>query len=153
MWRGVMLSDVPRLQDDLADVRAAVADWVAGSEPQASELPDSLKQLGVDSIRWEVFDPQALVYLQPGADGAPGVAGVDDNGNGVVDDKGELGATRTDDRIMVTADQINFDGPTLVLQRGAYVEVPRDVATQGSEPWRVVVEGRRDSDYWSFLVH
>jgi len=150
--RAVTLAGVPRLDDDLAEVRATVAEWIETDQEESSELPESLRTLGVETIRFEVFDPEGLVYMQPGADGRPGVAGVDDNGNGIVDDNTELGATRTDDVLQVTSGEITFDGPVLILQRGAFVESSRDAALMGNQPWRAVVTGRSNTELWSFQV-
>ncbi len=51
--------------------------------------------------RWNAL---SSVCLDAGSDMRPGVAGVDDDGNGVVDDLSELGATGTDDQILTPAD-------------------------------------------------
>ncbi len=51
-------------------------------------------------VRLLQWDPAAAVYLTPGADALPGVALVDDDGNGSVDDPSELGATGSDDRVV-----------------------------------------------------
>ncbi len=50
------------------------------------------------------WDIGASSYLIHGLDQFPGAAGVDDDGNGVVDDVSELGATGTDDSIVTPAD-------------------------------------------------
>ncbi len=175
--RVAVLASVPRLENDLSTVKVAVTDWVdsrgetpksvmLGNETQDAEvlgnelptqidtrmLPDSLTKLGVVSVAFEQFDPNATVYLRPGADGQPGVAGVDDNGNGIVDDDTELGATKTDDVLSVTAGEIDTAGPILILQRGAYVPVSREVATSESAAWRAVVHGRAQGEDWSFLL-
>lgn len=44
-----------------------------------------------------VLYPRYLTVVSPGPDGQPGTAGVDDDGNGMDDDAGELGFTGTDD--------------------------------------------------------
>jgi hypothetical protein len=152
-WRLVMLAHVPALDRDLRAARQAVIDWIdQGPTLDRDSLPDNLQELGIDSIQFEQFQPQALVFMQPGPDGQPGEAGVDDNGNGIIDDKSELGATRTDDVLNVTAGQIESDRPTLVLQRGAFVPVSRQAALRGDQPWHAVVRGHSSGETWSFVL-
>lgn len=74
----------------------------------------------------EVFDPKAFVVVTAGDDGKPGRAGIDDGANGQVDEDFELGATGSDDEMVVFAsdardsvDEISI--PHRVLSRGAYV--------------------------------
>ncbi|MEM6469148.1 MAG: hypothetical protein AAF802_06230 [Planctomycetota bacterium] len=43
------------------------------------------------------FDPLADVLLDGGPDGKPGVLGLDDNADGIIDDLSELGAVGSDD--------------------------------------------------------
>ncbi len=69
-----------------------------------SVLSDSLKVLACKPVVIYSWGPEASVILIPGPDLSPGVAGVDDDGNGVVDDLSELGATGTDDEILTPAD-------------------------------------------------
>ena len=156
------LARVPRLASDLNEQRAAVLDWVMKPDVLSSDLPESLSHLGVSSVRFEQFDVDAILYLRPGIDGQPGVAGVDDNGNGVIDDLTELGATKSDDILKVTAGGIEPSEAFLVLQRGGYVHVTRDSATDSSTSsdstsnnasgWRVVVTGRSNGENWSFQI-
>lgn len=167
VFRLVVLANVPQLENDLSAVRVAVTDWVhsngetMGNETQenqqstqidAPRLPESLTKLGVVSVGFEQFDPNATVYIRPGADGQPGVAGVDDNGNGIVDDVTELGATKTDDVLSITAGEVDTEVPTLILQRGGYVPVSRQTATSENAAWRAVVHGRSQAEDWSFLL-
>lgn len=74
-----------------------------------------------------VFDPDALVIIDAGADGLPGQAHVDDGGNGVVDERSELGATGSDDqcRIVfgdeaVSVKQLSKDSTVMIVQHGAF---------------------------------
>jgi len=52
----------------------------------------------------QVFDPRAPRYVWSGADAGPGVAGVDDDGNGAADDANELGWPGTDDEVVSVND-------------------------------------------------
>ncbi|MEM1068485.1 MAG: hypothetical protein AAGI63_06290 [Planctomycetota bacterium] len=142
------MSQVPRLENDLEFTRVSVQQWIDSGASEDGSLPDSLKELGVQSVTFEQWNAQASVFMQPGADGQPGVAGVDDNGSGIVDDESELGATRSDDVLSVTADAVPTDGPTLVLQSGAFVPVTYENALADDQPWRAVVQG----DGWSFII-
>jgi hypothetical protein len=58
-------------------------------------LPEPLSHLSL----W-VWDPTVPVYVTAGPDGQPGIAGIDDDGDGVIDDLGELGASHSDDRVV-----------------------------------------------------
>ncbi|QDT60246.1 hypothetical protein SV7mr_27660 [Stieleria bergensis] len=64
-----------------------------------SERPE--ETIEIDGIIQQLYlvannTPNALLF-HPGPDGAPGALGVDDNGNGTVDDLGELGRPGSDD--------------------------------------------------------
>ena len=143
------LAIVPSVGTDLDEVRAAVSQWIT-TQPITADtpLPSSLSQLGVQSITVESFDPNASVYLQPGPDGQPGTANADDNGNGIIDEASELGATRTDDVLAVTRGEVVSTGPTLVLQTGAFVTLSASEAPPEGQPWRVIVQG----ESWSLLI-
>jgi len=71
--------------------------------------------------RW---DADAAVYVTAGQDREPGVAGVDDDGSAVVDDRSELGATGSDD-VVLTPDDPGYDAASsgaveaILLSRGA----------------------------------
>jgi len=75
----------------------------------------SLHEAGVD-----VWDAGLPVWITPGSDGEPGWATWDDNGNGTVDDDGELGAAWSDDFCVVA-----LPGETeplgRILDSGAFV--------------------------------
>ncbi len=84
-------------------------------------------------VRSQAFDPDGRVGVDAGADGRPGIAWVDDGANGIVDDPVELGATGSDDRlIVVSGDEFAAQPETLrsVLQRGAWVDVDDMAATR-----------------------
>ncbi|MEM6689647.1 MAG: hypothetical protein AAF664_09485 [Planctomycetota bacterium] len=74
----------------------------------------------------EVFDENAFVVVTAGPDGKPGRADVDDGANGKVDELIELGATGSDDEIVVFGGNAEeamkaLTVPHRVLSRGAYV--------------------------------
>lgn len=162
-YRVWTLSTGPSQPADLTLVRDAAAAWLADTTPlpvdergviAASSLDPRLMELGVDRIELERFDPQALVVIRPGADGKPGTAGIDDNGDGIVDNRIELGATRSDDQCVVVAagDTVSTDPTRLVLQRGAFA--PETSAAESDQPprRRAIVIGHSDKEPWSFLV-
>ncbi|TWT50508.1 hypothetical protein Pla22_32510 [Rubripirellula amarantea] len=70
----------------------------------------------------QVYDPGAIVVVDPGLDGLPGRAGIDDGGNGVTDEVGELGATGSDDvcRVVPANNLDSLVGLHLDLQIGAF---------------------------------
>lgn len=99
--------------------------------------------LGQTEITISVWDADATVYVTAGPDGAPGIAGNDDDGNGVVDDLGELGATGSDD-FVVAPGQAGYEaaknGKTLsrVISRGAIVAASPEkplALTDAAEVW------------------
>ncbi len=108
-------------------------------------LPPRLARLSVH--RW---DESAPVYVTVGADGKPGIAGIDDDGDGVIDDLGELGATGSDDRV-VAPQQPGYRAAAAgeivsrVISRGALVAIESDLLlpppraddsdSEGSEVW------------------
>lgn len=84
-------------------------------------------------VRSQAFDPEARIGVDAGPDGRPGIAWVDDGANGIVDDVVELGATGSDDRLIVlSGDEFAADPQRLgsVLQRGAWVDVDDMAATR-----------------------
>lgn len=90
--------------------------------------------------RSERYDDLALVVIDVGADGAPGQAGVDDAGNGVTDDRDELGATKSDDLCHVVfgadAKRTTFDtnnNPRLTLVKGAFRPIQPGEGLQNEE--------------------
>ena len=90
------------------------------------------------------WDPSALVYVTVGLDMKPGAAAVDDDGNGVVDDRGELGATGTDDRVLTPGDGGYQDAEAgsvmaAVLSRGAMRRVEGDAVIEGPGQVRIDV--------------
>jgi hypothetical protein len=54
------------------------------------------------------WDESAAVYVIAGPDNHPGIAGIDDDGNGSIDDLAELGATGSDD-FVVTPHQTGYE--------------------------------------------
>jgi hypothetical protein len=114
-------------------------DWLAGlsanglsvnglSANGLSEIGDG-KSLALASVR--VWDDDVPVYVTGGDDGQPGRAGVDDDGNTVVDDVSELGVTGSDDAV-VTPGEAGFEAArdglvvSRILSRGAVVDVAAD---------------------------
>lgn len=95
--------------------------------------------LTIQVSRW---DPQAVVYVSAGSDAQPGVAGVDDEGNGVVDDPAELGATGSDDEVL-TPEHPDYPKAqvqaltAMRLSRGAMREVRGDAVIQGPGQVRI----------------
>ncbi len=76
------------------------------------------------------FDVSAAVLLGPGADGAPGQAGMDDDFDGVVDNAGELGAVGSDDRCLapwnVDYQAVAQQTGAITISRGAFVNAPEN---------------------------
>lgn len=106
-----------------------------------SSLPSH--SFGETEINIGVWDADASVYVTAGPDAAPGIAGHDDNGNGVVDELGELGATGSDD-FVVAPGQAGYEaaksGKTVsrLISRGAVVAATPDkplVLSGTSEVW------------------
>lgn len=91
----------------------------------ASETKDSRGPLRCELVGAEVWAPNAAVWITPGADEQPGWATWDDNGNGTVDDPGELGAAWSDDFCVVENDSSSSQPTGRIIDRGAY----RDSAT------------------------
>ena len=81
------------------------------------------------TLRLYQWDAETPVYVAAGEDAMPGVAGVDDDGNGVVDDSRELGATGSDD-VMLTPLDDGYDDArqgrvtALAISRGAMIPTP-----------------------------
>lgn len=105
-------------------------------------------------LELQQFDSDAVVAILPGVDGKPGVAGVDDNGNGVTDDRSELGATQSDDRCeTIDADHLRLsERKPFVLQRGAFVSVSSSTQWNPDAEFRVVVIGKLEGESWSFIL-
>lgn len=154
---------------DLAQIRAAVVQWLASlssassnsnslpsefaGSVSASSLDRRLVELGVSRIEIQLYDQDAVVLIRAGVDGQPGVAGVDDNGDGIVDNRAELGATRSDDICVVAAaDQDFAEEPALILERGAMVPDVRPQRIESNDRRRANVIGQTGQDRWSFVV-
>lgn len=104
-----------------AAVIRLASSWAAPGRLDSAGDGDSA---GAILIRTQRFDPSAYAGVDAGPDGLPGVAGVDDGFNGLVDDPTELGATGSDDRFVVISEAeflADPDSLPLVLQRGAFV--------------------------------
>ena len=105
---------------------------------------------GTCVLRMLQFDPSAVVVILPGADAQPGVAGVDDNGNGGTDDHFELGATKSDDCCQVIKVEVarSMNPRPLVLQRGAFVHVKSkdDLISGAQQRLQVVINAVSDPD-------
>ncbi len=136
--------DVTSLLPDAADQANAtlVPQWLVNLDlAQIASLPS--QRLGHSEISIGVWDANASVYVTAGPDGAPGIAGHDDDGNAVVDDLGELGATGSDD-FVVAPGQPGYEaaksGQTLsrLISRGAIVAAAPDkplLITEATEIW------------------
>lgn len=71
------------------------------------------------------YSDLAEIILGFGKDAQPGQAGLDDNRNGIIDDRNEIGAVGSDDVCLAPADhgydQMHADPNTIVISHGAYV--------------------------------
>ena len=147
--------------------RQEMEGWCFRGEPLVLEV-STFRQWLVDSssesmqakiqLKVQQFDPGAVVAILPGLDGKPGVAGVDDNGNGQTDERIELGATQSDDRCLaMNGDVARAMNPRpLILQRGAFVPVvsPTDLVPDAEQRLEVKVEQQLDRPGagFSFLI-
>ncbi|MGV3484443.1 MAG: hypothetical protein ACO1RT_08495 [Planctomycetaceae bacterium] len=130
----VATSLCPRLFDD-ADVREIRVrgdklQWTAedGAVHNLQVAGTAPPRVQLQISRW---DQDAPVYVTAGQDRQPGAAGIDDDGNGVTDDRQELGATGTDDEVLTPKDSQyeqahSGDLPALVLSRGAMRRIDGD---------------------------
>jgi len=94
------------------------------------------------NVSISVWDPAAIVYVSAGTDGASGVVDVDDDGNAVVDDVSELGATGSDDRVLTPEDSGYQDAQSgkilaMVLSHGAMKRVEGDAVISGPGQVRI----------------
>ncbi|MBL6723864.1 MAG: hypothetical protein ISQ09_02110 [Rubripirellula sp.] len=105
-------------------------------------------------VSLQQFDPRAVVAILPGKDLQPGVAGVDDNGNGVTDDRGELGATHSDDRCEAMSAEVaqSMGVRPLVLQRGAFMSVAASDQILPGAQQRIQVVCDSNEQTFSFLI-
>ena len=110
--------------------------------------------IGVQSVTPLRFAPDAEVLICPGEDRRPGHARFDDNGDGVVDDSGELGAIHSDDVSLAPADEgyvlAARDDACRVISRGAFV--PDDRGRKAIELERVLISGSLDGQPWERIV-
>ncbi len=105
---------------------------------------DSLVVQASPKSRIEVhaWDTNAAVYVTVGADGGPGAVEVDDDGNGIVDDRRELGATGSDDQVL-TPDDAGYDAAAsgavtvAILSQGAMRKLTGDGVIQGPGQARI----------------
>jgi hypothetical protein len=145
----------------LADQEKMTSKWIDDSNrvrkqhsSNLIEMTQRVADAGVREIVFERFDPDAVVLMRSGPDMQPGVAAVDDNANGIVDDASELGATGSDDVCLVqrASPDPSDDEITLVLQHGAFVPaLPSELKNRSSQ-WRARVKGQSNGDHWSLLV-
>ena len=99
-----------------------------------------LRHPRLKSFAW---DKNAAVYVTAGSDEKPGVRGVDDEGNGIVDDRSELGATGSDDLILTPTDPSYEDARQgkvigFVISRGAMIPTPK--TTTLSAPTQIRID-------------
>lgn len=96
--------------------RATVFSWQPTQPPIHPERASFIRSL--------VFDPDALVVIAAGPDAKPGIAGHDDQMNGVIDELDELGAVHSDDSLLVikASDSLDLPEPSRVLTHGGYVQ-------------------------------
>jgi len=140
------LVDIKRSGSDLND-----ATWTQIQRDLHALNPEFLNH---HHLVWQQFDPAARVRLLPGLDKHPGTIDVDDNANGVVDDAGELGATFSDDLCIVEAAESAPSNikPSLVLQRGGYINAKQVTTDQTRYADRILVQHQNREDAWSLVL-
>jgi len=118
----------------------------------ASPLADAI---GLLRVEYWVFDPSAAVLISPGDDGEPGKAGYDDDADGIVDNRSELGAMYSDDVCLAPGDdgyeQALTDTRVEVVSRGAFVPLDlatADVSVDVDPTWRIKLFGVLDGQSW-----
>ncbi|MCC9642335.1 hypothetical protein LOC71_08615 [Rhodopirellula sp. JC740] len=106
----------------------------AAKSPASSDVNPDLSNWNRTSV--QRFDPEAEVWIVPGKDGQPGWAGWDDDQNGTVDDRSELGAAWSDDHCVTP---LSPDFPAIprersrIINRGTFVASDwKTVATANS---------------------
>lgn len=135
-------------------------EWLFEGQPltlQSENTPDIARrtwQEAVIELTLQQFDPDAVVAILAGDDGQPGVAGIDDNGNGVTDDRSELGATHSDDRCETMSGELakNITPRPLILQRGAFVPVDSLKSLLNGAEQRLEVLIELEGTPFSFLM-
>ncbi len=137
-----------RFNPTTVNVRKGVVTFQTAGDRVNMELPFNSDH-DVRLMQLLAWDPSALVYVTVGLDMKPGVAAVDDDGNGVVDDRGELGATGTDDRVLTPGDVGYQDAEAgsvmaAVLSRGAMRRVEGDAVIEG--PGQVQIDAIDDKN-------
>ncbi|MCA9139472.1 MAG: hypothetical protein KDB00_22015 [Planctomycetales bacterium] len=110
------------------------------------ELNNAAKKSGRDfEVLPLCYSPTAAIVLGVGRDGKPGRKNKDDNRNGVIDDRGELGAVGSDDRCAGPLDDgydlMLNDPNSFAISTGTYV-----VCQAGKTPDRYL------SDRWGWFV-
>ncbi|WP_044250462.1 hypothetical protein [Rhodopirellula sp. SWK7] len=157
IWRGVWLTSGVENTCSTADFAAAEARRMLGvgassnanAAPERSPRPSSvgwrisfaaaqdgvampfaLRQSGTD-----VWDDELPVWITPGKDGQPGWATWDDNGDGTVDEPGELGAAWSDDFCIV---QLPGQTPPegRIIDHGGFRPVDTETTTATSDAQR-----------------
>ncbi|TWU47942.1 hypothetical protein [Rubripirellula reticaptiva] len=106
-------------------------------------------------VATKTYDARALIGVDAGPDGLPGIALVDDGFNGIVDDAVELGATGSDDRLIVLSEaayQADPDVLPLVLQRGAWLDASGEPSVdEYGPPSRQFFQGHNDAGVWEVM--
>ncbi|QEF99440.1 hypothetical protein Mal15_35050 [Stieleria maiorica] len=94
-------------------------------EDLVSAISNSPDDASDDAAQPYCFSATAAVLLTAGRDGLPGKADVDDNLDGIVDDRRETGAVGSDDECLGPADpgyQAALDQPGVItISKGAFV--------------------------------
>lgn len=154
-WRGMWLAAGVRDTTAIADaVRSHLQTLVADETGDVSTLAYFDTTGAFNRSNWRLvsrqkFDPDAKVWIVPGTDGEPGWAGWDDNQNGVVDDRGELGAAWSDDHCVTPADQLYmplYRSRSRVINRGAYVPIDSSIKITKGEKARFLFTNQAAAD-------
>lgn len=113
---------------DLTGTTSRVRDVMPGNiNPNEATVEANDRRRRFTTTSWDRKQFGLPRILGPGADGAPGVAGFDDNRNGIADDPGELGWPGTDD---LRAWEFNVD-----LDRDGLAEFPPEFSTTKQAPF------------------
>ena len=132
----------------------SLPDLPANTSLTLAELRRSSPEHGITHIEFQRFNPDVVFAVQSGPDRMPGIAGTDDNMNGITDDRSELGATRSDDVcVVLSAVELEQSPPdeVMVLQQGAFVSSQGHTVHRGDKLRAIVFGTSADNSHWSFV--